>query len=178
MNLKSWRRELKNEFIDIDGNKISIYKNLEESKPIIYNNESISLKEAGEFIRKNERELDKIPGIVSSGVLCPINNEELDFLKSGYKKSVSAEEEKEIKEYEEFRRLPEKFQKRLLSLEKGLLPKYKELDNRSKNQFEEVIEQSALMFNDESIPYEDKEKVLMAIQSAFFDAKQKNKKKK
>ena len=30
MNLKSWRRELKNEFIDIDGNKISIYKNLEE----------------------------------------------------------------------------------------------------------------------------------------------------
>lgn len=34
MNLKSWRRKLKNEFIDIDGNKISIYKNLEESKPI------------------------------------------------------------------------------------------------------------------------------------------------
>ena len=92
--------------------------------------------------------------------------------------NITAEEEKEIKEYEEFRRLPEKFQKRLLSLEKGLLPKYKELDNRSKNQFEEVIEQSALMFNDESIPYEDKEKVLMAIQSAFFDAKQKKKKKK
>ena len=85
---------------------------------------------------------------------------------------ITSEEEREIKEYEEFRRLPEKFQKRLLTLEKGLLPKYKELDTRSKNQFEEVIEQSALMFN------EDKEKVLMAIQSAFFDAKQKNKKKK
>ena len=34
------------------------------------------------------------------------------------------------------------------------------------------------MFNDESIPYEDKEKVLMAIQSAFFIAKEKNKIKK
>ncbi|MBF1214628.1 MAG: DUF559 domain-containing protein, partial [Fusobacterium periodonticum] len=52
--------------------------------------------EAGEFLRKNQRELDRIPGIVSSGVTCPINNENLTFLKSGYKKSVSREEEKEI----------------------------------------------------------------------------------
>jgi len=41
--------------------------------------------------------LDRIPGVVSSGVPCPINNENLAFLKSGYKKSVSKEEEKEIK---------------------------------------------------------------------------------
>ena len=40
--------------------------------------------------------MDRIPGIVSSGVSCPINNENLAFLKSGYKKSVSKEEEKEI----------------------------------------------------------------------------------
>ena len=40
--------------------------------------------------------MDRIPGIVSSGVTCPINNENLTFLKSGYKKSVSREEEKEI----------------------------------------------------------------------------------
>ena len=40
--------------------------------------------------------MDRIPGIVSSGVTCPINNENLAFLKSGYKKSVSREEEKEI----------------------------------------------------------------------------------
>ena len=100
---------LKNEYEEIERNRNELKEDIknikrkifnikyEESKPIIYNNESISLKEAGEFIRKNERELDKIPGIVSSGVLCPVNNEELDFLKSGYKKRVSAEEEKEIK---------------------------------------------------------------------------------
>ena len=100
---------LKNEYEEIERNRNELKEDIknikrkifnikyEESKPIIYNNESISLKEAGEFIRKNEREFDKIPGIVSSGVLCPVNNEELDFLKSGYKKSVSVEEEKEIK---------------------------------------------------------------------------------
>ena len=57
-------------------------------------------------------------------------------------------------------------------------PLYKELNSRGKKQFEDIIEQSALMFNDESISQEDKEKVLMAIQDAFFDAKKKNKKKK
>ena len=57
-------------------------------------------------------------------------------------------------------------------------PLYKNLDGRGRKQFEDIVEQSALMFNDESISQEDKEKVLMAIQDAFFDAKQKNKKKK
>lgn len=57
-------------------------------------------------------------------------------------------------------------------------PLYKELNSRGKRQFEDIIEQSALMFNDESISQEDKEKVLMAIQDAFFDAKKKNQKKK
>ena len=57
-------------------------------------------------------------------------------------------------------------------------PLYKELNSRGKKQFEDIIDQSALMFNDESISQEDKEKVLMAIQDAFFDAKKKNQKKK
>ena len=57
-------------------------------------------------------------------------------------------------------------------------PLYNELNSRGKKQFNNIIEQSVLMFNDENISDEDKEKVLMAIQSAFFDAKQKNKKKK
>lgn len=99
---------LKNEYEEIERNKNELKEDIkntkrkifniksQESKPIIYNNESISLKEAGEFLKKNEKELDKIPGIVSSGVPCPISNEELDFLKSGYKKSISKEEEKEI----------------------------------------------------------------------------------
>ena len=57
-------------------------------------------------------------------------------------------------------------------------PLYKELNSRGKKHFEDIIEQSVLMFNDETISEEDKEKVLMAIQSAFFDAKKKNQKKK
>ncbi|MEJ6471514.1 helix-turn-helix transcriptional regulator [Fusobacterium nucleatum] len=57
-------------------------------------------------------------------------------------------------------------------------PLFEKLDSRGKRQFNDIIEQSALMFNDESIPDEDKEKVLMAIQSAFFHAKEKNKRKK
>ena len=100
--------KLRNEYEELARNRNEVKKEIEnikrkicsikhqESKTIVYNNESISLKEAGEFLRNNERELDKIPGIVSSGELCPINNEELDFLKSGYKKNVSEEEEKEI----------------------------------------------------------------------------------
>lgn len=57
-------------------------------------------------------------------------------------------------------------------------PLYKELDSRGRMQFKEIIEQSSLMFNDENISEEDKQKVLLAIQDAFYDAKQKNKKKK
>ena len=57
-------------------------------------------------------------------------------------------------------------------------PLYKQLDSRGKRQFNDIVEQSALMFNDETISEEDKEKVLMAIQSAFFIAKEKNKRKK
>jgi len=57
-------------------------------------------------------------------------------------------------------------------------PLYRQLDSRGKKQFNDIVEQSALMFNDETISAEDKEKVLMAIQDAFFDAKYKNKRKK
>ena len=57
-------------------------------------------------------------------------------------------------------------------------PMYRELDSRGKMQFKEIIEQSSLMFNDENVSEEDKQKVLLAIQDAFYDAKQKNKRKK
>lgn len=57
-------------------------------------------------------------------------------------------------------------------------PLYRQLDSRGKRQFNDIIEQSALMFNDENISEEDKQKVLLAIQDAFYDAKQRNKKKK
>lgn len=92
--IENQRNELKEDIKNIKRKIFNI--KYQESHPIIYNNESITLREAGEFLRKNQRELDRIPGIVSSGVTCPINNENLTFLKSGYKKSVSREEEKEI----------------------------------------------------------------------------------
>ena len=92
--IENQRNELKEDIKNIKRKIFNI--KYQESHPIIYNNESITLKEAGEFLRKNQRELDRIPGIVSSGVTCPINNENLTFLKSGYKKRVSKEEEKEI----------------------------------------------------------------------------------
>ena len=92
--IENQRNELKEDIKNIKRKIFNI--KYQESHPIIYNNESITLREAGEFLRKNQRELDRIPGIVSSGVTCPINNENLTFLKSGYKRSVSKEEEKEI----------------------------------------------------------------------------------
>ena len=92
--IENQRNELKEDIKNIKRKIFNI--KYQESHPIIYNNESITLKEAGEFLRKNQRELDRIPGIVISGIPCPINNEDLAFLKSGYKKSVSKEEEKEI----------------------------------------------------------------------------------
>ena len=61
---------------------------------------------------------------------------------------------------------------------KTMEPMYSALDSRGKRQFNDIVEQSSLMFNDETISEEDKEKVLMAIQSAFFIAKEKNKRKK
>lgn len=147
------------------------------------------MKTTGEIIKKKREalgitaeKLGELTGVTQAYVTMSENNSTKPskaFLEKIKKiLYITSEEEKEIKEYEEFRRLPEKFQKRLLSLEKGLLPQYKALDRRGKNQFEKVIEESALMFNDETISEEDKEKVLMAIQSAFFIAKEKNKRKK
>lgn len=147
------------------------------------------MKTTGEIIKKKREELGitaeklgELAGVTQAYVTMSENNSTKPskaFLEKIKKiLHITSEEEKEIKEYEEFRRLPEKFQKRLLLLEKGILPQYKALNTRGKNQFEKVIEESALMFNDETISEEDKEKVLMAIQSAFFIAKEKNKRKK
>lgn len=147
------------------------------------------MKTTGEIIKKKREELGitaeklgELAGVTQAYVTMSENNSTKPskaFLEKIKKiLHITSEEEKEIKEYEEFRRLPEKFQKRLLLLEKGILPQYKALNTRGKNQFEKVIEESTLMFNDETISEEDKEKVLMAIQSAFFIAKEKNKRKK
>ena len=70
--------------------------------------------------------------------------------------------------------LPEEIRKSMKAME----PMYSALDSRGKRQLNDIVKESTLMFNDETIPEEDKEKVLMAIQSAFFIAKEKNKRKK
>lgn len=61
---------------------------------------------------------------------------------------------------------------------KIITPQYKALDKRGRMQLNDLLEETTLMFNDENIKEEDKEKILMAIQSAFFMAKEKNKIKK
>lgn len=61
---------------------------------------------------------------------------------------------------------------------KIITPQYKALDKKGRMQLSDLLEETTLMFNDESIKEEDKEKILMAIQSAFFIAKEKNKRKK
>lgn len=83
-----------------------------------------------------------------------------------------------IKEYEEFRRLPIKYQEKLMSFNNLDTLNFIQLESRGKKQFMELLEETTLMFDDESISLEDKEKMMLAIQEAFYDAKQKNKRKK
>ena len=105
------------------------------------------MKTTGEIIKRKREELGitaeklgEMTGVTQAYVTMSENNSTkpskafLEKIKDIL--HITSEEDKEIKEYEEFRRLPEKFQKRLLLLEKGLLPQYKALDTRGKNQFE------------------------------------------
>nr|DAU96319.1 MAG TPA: Helix-turn-helix XRE-family like protein [Caudoviricetes sp.] len=97
------------------------------------------------------------------------------FIREFFKKFPLTEKEKiEVLEILKKDKLPEE----IMELENLSNPMYRELDSRGRMQFKEIVEQSSLMFNDENISEEDKQKVLLAIQDAFYDAKQKNKKKK
>lgn len=59
-----------------------------------------------------------------------------------------------------------------------LSPEFFGLDSRGKKELSALLEEVTLMFDDENIPLEDKEKMMLAIQEAFYDAKLKNKRKK
>lgn len=97
------------------------------------------------------------------------------FIKEFFKKFHFSEKEKiEVLDILKKDKLPDEIQE----LENLRNPMYRSLDSRGRMQYKEIIEQTALMFNDETISDEDKQKVLLAIQGAFFDAKQKNKIKK
>lgn len=59
---------------------------------------------------------------------------------------------------------------------KIITPQYKALDKRGRMQLNDLLQETSLMFNDETISEEDKKKMLDAITDAFYDAKAKNKK--
>lgn len=86
-------------------------------------------------------------------------------------------EQHEIEEYEEFRRLPEKVQKKLLLLDKKMDPRISSLNTRELNQYEVTLSQASSFFGDEKVSEEDKKKLLDAMTEMFFIGKAKNKEK-
>lgn len=86
-------------------------------------------------------------------------------------------EQHEIEEYEEFRRLPEKIQKKLISLDKKMDPRISSLNTRELNQYEVTLSQASSFFGDEKVSEEDKKKLLDAMTEMFFIGKAKNKEK-
>ncbi|EFS20643.1 hypothetical protein FSBG_00140 [Fusobacterium gonidiaformans 3-1-5R] len=86
-------------------------------------------------------------------------------------------EQHEIEEYEEFRRLPEKIQKKLISLDKKMDSRISTLNTRELNQYEATLSQASSFFGDEKVSEEDKKKLLDAMTEMFFIGKAKNKQK-
>lgn len=57
-------------------------------------------------------------------------------------------------------------------------PRVNQLNKKERMQFEDLMKENALFFNDENISEEDKEKLFDALQDAFFTVKVLNKRKK
>lgn len=53
----------------------------------------------------------------------------------------------------------------------------KKMTNRELSQYEKVMNEATLMFNNEEVSEEDKEKLMMALNDMFWKSKQKNKEK-
>lgn len=60
-------------------------------------------------------------------------------------------------------------------IKKELDPKLTKLTKRERLQYEELLNQNALFFNDESISEEDKKKMVDALTEAFYAIKKSNK---
>lgn len=54
-------------------------------------------------------------------------------------------------------------------------PRFKDLKKKERLQYEELLNQNALFFNDESISEEDKKKMVDALTEAFYAIKKSNK---
>ncbi len=91
-------------------------------------------------------------------------NPSYKFIKTFFDKFPLSQEEKlKVLEILKKDKLPEE----IMQLE-NLSPQYKGLDRRGRMQLKDLMEETTLMFNDESISDEDKEKVMLAMQEAFF----------
>lgn len=119
-----------------------------ENQSIVYNGEDFSVKEVGDYLKKNENKLNKIAGEVAVGKACPISNEEFKFLYN-YKNKITKEEEAEIKngltELEVFKNKDEF---------KQLLDKKNDIENL----FIKIIEEKRFNFQEE-ILYIEGEKI-------------------
>lgn len=94
------------------------------------------------------------------------------FIKAFFKKFPLTEEEKiEVLNILKKDKLPEE----IMELENINNAMYKTLDKRGRTQLSDLLQETTLMFNDESISEDDKKKILDAITDAFYDAKAKNK---
>lgn len=72
----------------------------------------------------------------------------------------------------------EKKKQEVLSNVEIMDPSGKKLTKRERMQLNEVIGSANYFFNDETVDFEDKEKLILTLQELFFDAKKKNKSKK
>lgn len=140
------------------------------------------LREKREALNMTAERLAEITNVTQSYVTMVENNNTRPS--KAYLKNVkeilhiNQIEEKLIEEYEGFRRLPEKYQAMLLKYSKLDKEKFIKLESRGKRQLSDLMDETVLMFDDENISLEDKEKMMLAIQEAFYDAKLKNKRKK
>lgn len=94
------------------------------------------------------------------------------FIKEFFKKFPLTEDEKiEVLNILKKDKLPEE----IVELENINNPMYRTLNKKGRMQLNDLVQETSLMFNDESISEDDKKKMLDAITDAFYDAKAKNK---
>lgn len=83
----------------------------------------------------------------------------------------------EIKAYEDYKKTPDSIKKKIKILENSNNEEVK-LTKKDRLKMEEFLNEASLMFDDESINEEDKEKLLKSLTDMFYRAKLLNKRKK
>lgn len=102
------------------------------------------------------------------------------FINTFFKKFRLSEKEKiKILEILKQDKLPEEInelEKRIDNFSEDA--RIQNLNSKTRKQFDEFLEEAILMFNDEKIDDEDKEKLIESLKEVFFKAKELNKRKK